>query len=119
EDRRQRREVGQRERVDEPDAVGRRQLDERQALGIVMEAVALGVERHLGRRGKRTGRRRQRGGVSGPDGSAQRRRSRIERSMRSTRRRSGSRRSCSVWTYTSFAWTAAGPMSRTARGGAG
>jgi hypothetical protein len=49
EHRRERREIRDRQWIDEPDtAVGRRELQQREALGIVVKAVALGVERDLG-----------------------------------------------------------------------
>jgi hypothetical protein len=99
EDRRQRRQIGDGERVDQPDtAVGAGQLQQGQALRIVMEAVALGVERDFRLRGERLRGARERRGVSDPDGVDQRARLVTARSSRSARRRSGSSASSCVIT---------------------
>ena len=117
EDRRQRREIRDGERVDEPDrAVRPGQLQQRQPLRIVMEAVALGVERDLRLGDERLRGARQRRGIPDPDGVDQRARLVTARSSRSARRRSGSSASSCVITYSSFARMAASTMSATVSG---
>ena len=98
----ERSEIVDRERVDEPGAdTGRRELDERQPRGIVMEAVPLGVDRDLGDAREPPHERGEPVGRADPDRFGQVRWgfcSRSARSIRWKRRRIGS--SASWWVMT-------------------
>ena len=101
-------------------------LDQRQALGIVVQAVALGVERQLGAaaqlahgRARSAGSRAQR--MAARSGAVRMRyrlptRRAIDCCIRSKRRRSGSSPSSCVMTYSSPRRTASSTMSATALG---
>jgi hypothetical protein len=126
EQRRQRPEIWQRERIDQPDAAVRRaDLDQRQALGIVMQAVAFGVERQRRRRGQLAHGLREVGGLAGPadggqiggqDALVALRRASIDCCIRSKRRLSGSSPSSCVMTYSSPRRMASSTMPATASG---
>ena len=101
EDPAERRQVFHAERIDEPDVARRaRELDQREPLRIVVEAVALGVEGHLRRTGQPLRGPAEVGGSLDParGDRGQGFRWRIACSIRSNRRRRGS--SPSSWVIT-------------------